>query len=155
MPTDKRSAKLAWRERMTFDAMALTGHRLVLDASKTSGGDDRGPNPMELLLIALAGCTAMDVVSILQKKREPLKGLEVIVEGTRAHEHPKVYTDIEVVYRAHGKVKPQALAHAIELSETKYCSVGAMLAKSARITTRFEIESGEHEPASSSKPPLG
>ena len=147
MPTDKRSAKVVRRERLTFDAMTTTGHRLVIDSSKAGGGDGRGPNPMELLLIALAGCTAMDVVSILQKKREPLEGLEVFVEGTRADEHPKVYTDIEVVYRVRGQVQPKALAHAIELSEEKYCSVGAMLAKSARITTRFEIESGEREAA--------
>lgn len=97
---------------------------------------------MELLLIALASCTAMDVVSILQKKREPLEGLEVFVEGTRAHEHPKTYTDIQVVYRVRGHVRAKALAHAIELSEGKYCSVGAMLGKSARITTRFELEPG-------------
>lgn len=144
---DKKSAKVVWRERMTFDATAHAGHRLVVDVSKAAGGDDRGPNPMELLLIAVAGCTAMDVVSVLQKKREPLEGLEVSVEGTRAQEHPKVYTNIEVVYRARGKVKPQALAHAIELSETKYCSVGAMLGKTAHITTRYEIEAGKHEPA--------
>ena len=145
MPTDKRTAKVVWRERLTFDAMATTGHRVVIDASKAGGGDDRGPNPVELLLIALAGCTAMDVVSILQKKREPLEGLEVYVEGARAHEHPKIYTDIEVVYHVRGQVKAKAVAHAIELSEAKYCSVGAMLGKSAHITTRFEIESGKRE----------
>jgi putative redox protein len=147
MSTDKRSAKVVWRERLTFDAMASTGHRLVVDSSKAGGGDDRGPNPMELLLMALAGCTAMDVVSILQKKREPLEALEVSVEGTRAHDHPKTYTDIQVVYRVRGQVRAKALEHAIELSETKYCSVGAMLGKSARITTRFEIEPGGSEAA--------
>lgn len=145
MATDKRSAKVVWRERLSFDAMAASSHRLVVDASKAGGGDDRGPNPMELLLIALAGCTAMDVVSILQKKREPLKGLEVFVEGTRAHEHPKTYTNIEVVYRARGPIHAKALAHAIKLSEEKYCSVGAMLGKSAHITTRYELEDGEHK----------
>jgi putative redox protein len=145
MPTDKRSAKVVWRERLTFDAMAMAGHRVVIDASKAGGGDDRGPNPMELLLIALAGCTAMDVVSILQKKREPIEGLEVFIEGTRAEKHPKTYTDIEVVYHIRGPVGEKAVAHAVELSETKYCSVGAMLGKSARITTRFEIESGKRE----------
>jgi putative redox protein len=145
MPTEKRSAKIVWRERLTFDAMAMTGHRLAIDASKAGGGDDRGPNPMELLLIALAGCTAMDVVSILRKKREPIEGLEVFVEGTRAQKHPKIYTDIEVVYHIRGPVGAKAVAHAIELSETKYCSVGAMLGKTARISTRFELESGKRE----------
>ncbi len=141
MSKEKRSAKVVWRERMTFDATTASGHHVVTDASHVGGGDDRGASPVELLLVALGGCTAMDVVSILQKKREPLKGLEVSVEGTRAHEHPMIYTDIEVVYHVRGNVNPKALAHAIELSETKYCSVGAMLGKSARITTRFEIES--------------
>jgi putative redox protein len=147
MSNDKRAAKVVWRERMTFDATTATGHHLVTDAAQTGGGDDRGASPVELLLVALAGCTAMDVVSILQKKREPLKGLEVWVEGTRAPEHPKIYTDIELVYRARGNVHSNALAHAIELSETKYCSVGAMLGKSARITTRFEIEDEGHTTA--------
>jgi putative redox protein len=138
---EKRSAKVVWRERMTLDATTASGHHVVTDASQAGGGDDRGPSPVELLLIALGSCTAMDVVSVLKKKREPLKGLEVSVEGTRAHEHPMIYTDIEVVYHVRGNVNPKALAHAIELSEAKYCSVGAMLGKSARITTRFEIES--------------
>ncbi len=141
MSKEKRSAKVVWRERMTFDATTPGGHHIVTDASQAGGGDDRGPSPVELLLIALGSCTAMDVVSVLKKKREPLKGLEVSVEGTRAHEHPMIYTDIEVVYHVRGNVNPKALAHAIELSEAKYCSVGAMLGKSARITTRFEIES--------------
>jgi putative redox protein len=145
MTAEKKIAKVVWRERLTFDAMASNGHRLVIDSSKATGGDEQGPTPVELLLIALAGCTAMDVVSILQKKREPLEGLEVSVEGTRAPEHPKTYTEIQVVYRVRGRVKAKSLAHAIELSEGKYCSVGAMLGKSAKITTRFEIEPGARE----------
>jgi len=139
MPKAKRSASVAWREHMTFDARTQSGHSIVLDTSAPNG-DDRGATPMELLLVALAGCTAMDVVSILQKKREPLAGLEVSVEGLRAEEDPHVYTDIEIVYHVRGPVKPASVAQAIELSETKYCSVGAMLGRSAQITTRFEIQ---------------
>ncbi len=143
MAGDKKSAKVVWRERMTFDAKTQSGHALVLDAQPTGGGDDRGASPMELALVALAGCTAMDVISILQKKREPVKSLEVSVEGTRADQHPRVYTQIEVVYRVRGNVKPKAVADAIELSEGIYCSVGAMLGRTADITTRFEIEADE------------
>ncbi len=139
MSKPKRSARVVWREGMTFDATTLSGHSLVLDAPKP-GGNNRGPSPVELLLVALAGCTAMDIVSILKKKREPLEGLTVSVEGTRADTDPRVYTDIELVYHVRGRVKPQALAHAIELSETKYCSVGIMLAGTAKITTRYEIK---------------
>jgi putative redox protein len=141
---------VTWRERMTFDVVTTTGHELTLDAAPPSG-DDRGPKPIELLLSALAGCTAMDVLSILQKKREPVQGLQVYVEGTRAAEHPMIYTDITVVYRVCGDVKPDSVARAIELSETKYCGAAAMLGKSAHITTRYEIVSRlpcSQEPAS-------
>jgi putative redox protein len=143
MSGDKKSAQVVWRERMTFDAKTQSGHHLVLDTLPTGGGDNRGASPMELVLVALAGCTAMDVISILQKKREPVKGLEVSVEGTRADTHPRVYTQIEVVYRVRGNVKPKAVADAIALSEETYCSVGVMLGRTADITTRFEIEADE------------
>src|SRR5712692_8098560 len=116
MPNEKQHTRLVWRERMTFDAATTTGHHITLDAAKEHGGDERGPKPIELMLTALAGCTAMDVLSILQKKREPIAGLEVCVVGTRATEHPMVYTDITIVYRVRGNVKPESVAHAIELS---------------------------------------
>jgi putative redox protein len=131
--------RMVWRQGMTFDATTTTGHHLVIDALPPAGNDN-GPKPIELVLTALAGCTAMDVLSILQKKREPIEGLEVFVEGVRQAEHPRIYTDIQVVYRVRGNVAPTALARAIELSETKYCGVSAMLKSSAHITTRYEIE---------------
>ena len=127
-----------WRERMTFDAMTNSGHAMVLDAAPPTG-DDRGVRPMELLLTALAGCAAMDVLSILQKKREPVEGFQVSIDAARATEHPKVYTDILMTYHVRGAVNPQALKHAIELTENIYCGVGAMLGKCAKITSRFEI----------------
>ncbi len=141
----EHSSQVKWRERMTFDAMTATGHHLVLDASEAAGGDNRGPRPVELLLTALAGCTAMDVVSILQKKRQPIKGLEVTVEGTRAKQEPRVYTEIDVLYRVCGDVKPKAVEQAIQLSEDKYCSVGVMLGRTAKIKTRYEIVPDEPE----------
>ena len=82
----------------------------------------------------------MDVLAILNKKREPVEGFRVTIHADRATKHPRVYTDIEVLYHVRGKVNPQSLAHAIELSETKYCGVGAMLGKCATITSRYEIE---------------
>lgn len=136
---EKQFTRMIWRENKTFDATTTTGHHLVIDAVPPSGNDN-GPKPIELLLTALAGCTAMDVLSILQKKREPIQGLEVYVEGTRAQEHPMIYNTIQVVYRVRGNVNPGALERAIELSETKYCGVNAMLRERAHITSRYEIE---------------
>jgi putative redox protein len=99
-----------------------------------------GPRPMELLLIGLAGCTSMDVISVLQKKRQPITGLEAKVSAERVEEHPKVYTTIHVEYVVKGKgVKPEAVERAIELSETKYCSAMAMLRQTAEITTSYRI----------------
>ena len=139
MANETQHSTVTWRERMTLDAVTTTGHQITLDAPRANGGDDHGPKPIELLLTALAGCTAMDVLSILQKKREPVEGLQVYVEGTRANEHPMIYTDITVVYRVSGNVKAESVARAIELSEAKYCGAAAMLGQSARITTRYEI----------------
>lgn len=138
--------RMVWRKDMTFDATTTTGHHIVIDAIPPNGNDN-GPKPIELILTALAGCTAMDVLAILTKKREPVQGLEVFVEGVRAEEHPRIYTDVQIVYRVRGPVNPQAVERAIELSETKYCGVSAMLGKSARLTTRYEIEPAPLSPA--------
>ena len=110
MPNEKQHTTMIWRERMTFDAVTTAGHQITVDAPPEAGGNARGPKPIELMLTALAGFTAMDVLSILQKKREPVEGLEVYVEGVRASEHPMVYTDIELVYRVRGNVKPASIA---------------------------------------------
>lgn len=136
---EESTTRVVWRERMTFDAITNSKHSLVLDSAPPNG-DDRGARPMELLLTALAGCTAMDVLSILEKKREPVEAFQVSIRAARADEHPKVYTDIQVLYHVWGKVNPQSVQHAIELSENKYCGVAAMLGKCATISTRYEIE---------------
>jgi len=138
MTNEKQFTHLVWREGMTFDATTTTGHHLVIDAVPPSG-KDRGPKPVELVLTALAGCTAMDVLSILQKMREPVLGLTVDVEGTRAATHPMIYTDIALVYRVRGAVSAESLERAIELSKTRYCGVQAMLEQSVRIQSRYEI----------------
>lgn len=139
MANENQFTRMVWREGMTFDATTTTGHHLVVDAVPPSGNDN-GPKPIELLLTALAGCTAMDVISILQKMHEPVEGLEVVAEGTRATSHPMIYTHIGIVYHVRGAVSERAVARAIELSEQKYCGAHAMLNKSAHITTRYEIE---------------
>jgi putative redox protein len=119
----------------------IDGFRMDLDAEESVGGVGAGPQPHRLLLEALAGCTAMDVISILRKKRQQVSGLSVEVQGSRADQHPRVYTRIEVLYRVRGQnVDPQAVARAIELSATRYCPVMAMLGKVAEVRTHYEIE---------------
>lgn len=117
------------------------GHRVDVDAADSEGGKDLGARPMRLLLLGLAGCTAIDVISILRKQRQPVSGLRVEASGNRASEHPRVYENIELVYRVQGEgVNPSAVERAIELSETRYCSATAMLGAVAEITSRYEIE---------------
>jgi len=120
---------------------ASSGPAIVLDhVLPGEEGRESGPRPLELLLIGLAGCSAMDVVSILQKKRQPFTGLQVKVTAERADEHPRVYTRIHMEYVVTGQgVEPQAVERAIELSQTKYCPAAAMLSKAVEITTSYQI----------------
>lgn len=131
-----QTASVRWIGEEKFVAISPSGHAMALDSESAS---NKAPTPMELLLMALGSCTATDVVSILKKKRQPLQALEVICSGERASEPPKVYTKLEVVYRLRGKLEEAAVKHAIELSEQKYCSVSAMLQKTATLTWRHEI----------------
>lgn len=134
------TASVALTEGMHFVG-AIDSFRIDLDAEKYIGGVGAGPQPHRLLLLALAGCTAMDVISILRKKRQQVSDLNVEVHGRRANQHPKVYTHIEVLYRVRGNnINPQAIERSIELSKTRYCPVIAMLGKVAEVTTRYEIE---------------
>lgn len=125
---------------MQFAAEAGSGHTVILDAAEHAGGQGAGFVPMELLLVGLAGCTGMDVISILRKKRQQVTGYEVRVRGERAEDHPMVYTDITVEHVITGHdVSPEAVARAIELSEAKYCGAGAMLGKTAKLVHTFRI----------------
>src|SRR5262249_2340379 len=109
---------------MRFDGISGSGHTIRMDATTDVGGQESGATPMELLLVALAGCTGMDVISILHKKRQQVTGYEIVAHGVRADEHPKVYTQITVEHVVTGyHVNPAAVARAIELSESKYCGV--------------------------------
>jgi len=134
-------AKVVWNGKMAFDGVSgTTGLTLPLDTSVESGGENNGFRPMELLLVGLAGCTAMDVISILQKKRQNVTNFEVRVNGERASDHPKVFTDIEVEYVVTGvNLEREAVERAVELSEGKYCSANAMLNKVAHITNKITV----------------
>ena len=131
-----QTASVRWIGEEKFVAISPSGHAVTLDSERPS---NKAPTPMELLLMALGACTATDVVSILKKKRQKLESLEVVCSGERAPEPPKVWTKLEVVYRVRGKVEEAALKRAIELSEQKYCSVSAMLQKTATLTWRHEM----------------
>ena len=128
------AAKAIWTENERYIGEATSRHAIVMDTAK----EKTAATPMELVLIALCGCTASDVVGILKKKREPFTSLEVSAEGERAADYPQVYTEIKLKYRVGGKVSRKAVEDAVHLSKEKYCSVSAMLQKSAKIT--FEIE---------------
>jgi putative redox protein len=131
------SAKILWTDHERYIGEANSGHAIVMDTA----AEKTACSPMELVLIALCGCTASDVVGILRKKREPFTSLEVRAEGERAEGYPAVYTNIRVVYRVRGKVSRKAMEDAVRLSKEKYCSVSAMLAKTAKISVEIEYDS--------------
>ena len=129
---------------MRLDGEAGSGFHLTMDSDPDHGGADAGFRPMELLIVGLAGCTAMDVISILRKKREDITGYEVRVAGERAEDHPRVFTNVTVTHIVTGRhVRPDAVARAVELSETKYCGANATLSKTARVTHTYEIREAE------------
>lgn len=132
MPT----ATVKWLSGETFLATMPSGVTITFDAGSTHA---HGPSPMEILLGALGSCTASDVVSILAKKRQRLDSLEISVTGERAPKPPQVWTKIDVVFRLRGQLTEKAVTDAIELSQSKYCSVAAMLRKTAKITFSHEI----------------
>jgi putative redox protein len=135
-----KHAKVVWKNGFAFDGSNDAGLTFRLDSPEAEGGPT-GPSPMEVLLIGLAGCTAMDVISILKKKRQAVTGFEVHTHGVRADEHPKVYTEITIEYIVRGhQIDPKAVERAIELSETTYCSLSGMLKKAANIKTTYRIE---------------
>ena len=137
---EKMIARVRLETGMCFDAEAGSGHHVTLDAAEHGGGQNAGFRPMELLLVGLAGCTAMDVISILRKKRQQVTAYEVHVEGIRAEEHPMVFVEITVEHVISGHhVQPEAVARAIQLSEGRYCGAGAMLGKVAKLRHMFCI----------------
>ena len=131
-----QTARVNWVGKEQFLAVSPSGHGVPLDSNRES---NTAPGPMEMLLVALGACTATDVVVILDKKRQKLESLEVVVSGARATEPPAVWVKLEIVYRLRGHLDEKAVRDAIELSENKYCSVAAMLRKAAPIHFRYEI----------------
>jgi putative redox protein len=127
-------ASVNWSDRERFVGQAMSGHAIVVDAGKEKTAN----SPVELVLIALCGCTASDVVGILRKKREPFTGIEVHATGERSTDYPTVFTQIHLTYRVRGQVSKKAMEDAVRLSKEKYCSVSAMLEKTAKITHTIE-----------------
>jgi putative redox protein len=136
-------AKVVWKDRLSFTGHADTGFEVPLGANPEVGGDNDGFRPMELMALSLAGCTGMDVISILQKKRQEVTGFEVQVHADQASSHPYVFTKIVVEYRIQGQgVDPAAVERAIELSKDRYCPAQAMLDKAVTIEHTFTITEG-------------
>ena len=132
--------KVNWLENMAFEA-EVNGHKIIIDAAEPVGGENRGPRPKPLMLVALAGCTGMDVVSILKKMRVEVEAFSVVVEGDLTEEHPKQFTQMRVIYEFKGKDLPMdKLEKAINLSEERYCGVSAMYRKAIGITTEIRIQ---------------
>jgi putative redox protein len=126
---------------MTFTGKADSNHWVMMDGSVAEGGSAAATSPKELVLVGLAGCTGMDVALILKKKRVQLDEFVVNVSAEEAEEHPRIFTKIHIEYVFRGNnIKPADVEQAIELSQTKYCSVSAMLRKSAEITHTYRIE---------------
>ena len=136
---------------ITFTAKSDSNHWITMDGPEMFGGSEAGPRPKELILMALGGCTASDVIPILKKKRVPIEGLETQLTATVSEGHPQVFTDIHIEYIFYGDgINPKDVERAIELSLTKYCSATAMLRASVNITHSYRIEpshqSLEHNP---------
>ena len=134
------TANVTWVEDMQLVGQGETGHAIVMDSSEEAGGHNTGARPMEVLLMGVLGCTAMDVISILKKKRQPIKGLKIFATGDRAAEHPKYYTKIHLEYVAYGDVELEALERSAQLSEDKYCSAIATVRGRAEITRSCRVE---------------
>lgn len=127
--------------RMKVEVTSGSGHQAVMD-SGPDDGDDAGARPMEMLLAALVGCTAMDVASILRKKRQPPVSYEIAARGERSEAHPQVFARIVVEHRVSGELDPEAVRRSVELSATKYCPVNAMLSRAVSIEHWYRIGEG-------------
>lgn len=133
-------ATLRWTEGLQFVGQSGTGHAIVIDGSPEHGGQNTGMRPMELLVVAAGGCSGMDIVSILAKKKQDVRGVEINVKGKQAEEYPKRFTEIEIDFIIKGKnLSEEAVKRAIELSMEKYCSVKATLEHSAKIVYSYKI----------------
>lgn len=144
MVTGKLSLTAAGGTRRQFVAQSGTGHAFLMDDEE----GHTGAKPIEFALLALGGCTAFDVISILRKKRQKVTGYEIELAAEQNPEPPMYFTKVSIKHRLRGEIDPEAVKSAIHLSETKYCSVGAMISKTAKIETTFEILPEEKESTS-------
>ena len=128
-------AETVWKKEMEFEGLSESGHTIAFDAGAAHAN---GPSPMEAVLLALCSCTSVDVVSILQKKREPLTSLTVSATAEQSAAPPRVFTRIKLIYRIGGAVSKKAAEDAVSLSKNKYCSVSKMLEKAAKIEYTIE-----------------
>ncbi len=143
---EKMTALAQLETGMRFRVEAGSGYPVTLDADEHGGGQNAGFRPMEMLLVGLAGCTGMDVISILRKKRQSVTPYEIHVQGVRAEEHPMVFVEVTVEHVVTGhNIQPEAVARAIELSERRYCGAGAMLGKVARLKQVYRIVEMEEQ----------
>jgi putative redox protein len=133
-------AAVTWDHGLTFAGTADSGFTVPLGSSPSVGGDDDGFRPMELILTGLIGCTAMDVISILRKKRQDVTNFRVVADAQQAEGHPHVFSSIHIHYIVEGRdVDPAAVVRAIELSETRYCPAQAMLSGTVGMELTYEI----------------
>jgi len=131
--------KAIWTGGLRFELQAASGHAIAADAPVAAGGTDTAPTPMELVMLGLLGCTGVDVASILGKMKQPLEHFEVRATYERAEKHPRVYTRIHLVYELRGDLSPKKVQRAVDLSESTYCSVTAMLQETVEITNEIRI----------------
>ena len=136
-------AHSVWKQGDVFDGIAENGNTITFDADSAH---KHGPSPMEAVLMALCACTSVDVVSILQKKRQSLTGLLVTASATQANAPPRIFTHIKLTYTVGGKLSRKAVEDAVSLSKNKYCSVSKMLEKAATIEYEIVYPDGEPEP---------
>ena len=135
----KERINVQWLENMAFKTV-VNGHEFIIDAEEKVGGEDRGPRPKPLMMASLAGCTGMDVVSILKKMRVELDYFNVVVEAELTEEHPKHFIKMHVIYEFKGKDLPMAkLKKAIDLSEERYCGVSATYKQTMELTSKIKI----------------
>jgi putative redox protein len=128
-----------WKGNMQFEA-TVSGHKLIMDATPDSGGEDKGPRPKQLMLASLAGCTGMDVVSILKKMQVELDEFNIEIEAGLTEEHPKYYDKMHIIYKFKGKnLDPEKLKKAVDLSQERYCGVSAAYRKAMELTYEIRI----------------
>jgi putative redox protein len=136
----KQEATVRWAGRMTFIGKAGTNHLIPMDTSPEFDGDNSATKPLELLLVALGGCTGMDIVPLLKKMRQDVTAVELNITAERSEEHPKVYTRIDIEYVVTGKtLEEDKVKRAVELSQEKYCSVSAILKKACPVNYTVRV----------------